>query len=223
MLKLSFFKILLKRVLLLFLNATTIGWKTSTDGIERFYMYRGFEKRKHLLKGKLLNISGHGHLFLKPYLDYSFDEFIDTSFPEVDATNLPYENNEFDVVVADQVLEHVCDNPQKVFSESYRVLKKGGIIIFTAPFMKILHGSENKGGFGLSDYWRFTPSAFRYLARNFSEIIEADGWGNKIAILLMFLDLEKIRIPFSKYHPIHWICTSKNDIWPIVTWIIARK
>ena len=58
-------------------------------------MYRRFEKHKYLLKGKLLNISSHGHLFLKPYLDYSFDETIDTSFPEVDATNLPYENNEF--------------------------------------------------------------------------------------------------------------------------------
>ena len=172
MLKLKFFKILLKRVLLLFLNATTMGWKTSNDGIVRFYMYRGFEKHKYLLKGKLLNISGHGHLFQKPYLDYSFDEIIDTSFPEVDATNLPYENNEFDVVVADQVLEHVCNNPQKVFSESYRVLKKGGVIIFTSPFFYNIHGIETQDSYGLSDYWRFTPSALRYLARIFRKLLK---------------------------------------------------
>lgn len=50
-----------------------------------------------------------------------------------DLENMPFLNNEFDVVLSQWVLEHLKD-PDKVFSEIYRVLKPGGAFIFVTPY-----------------------------------------------------------------------------------------
>jgi len=46
-----------------------------------------------------------------------------TSFPKIDAHDLPYQNNSFDCVIANQVLEHV-KKPWVCVKEFHRVLKK---------------------------------------------------------------------------------------------------
>lgn len=49
-----------------------------------------------------------------------------------DAGNLPFEDNYFDIVFSDNVLEHL-NNPNQVFKEIYRVLKPGGYFLFKTP------------------------------------------------------------------------------------------
>ena len=49
-----------------------------------------------------------------------------------DAQNLPFEDNSFNVVIATAVIEHLSQ-PSKLLSESYRVLKRDGILILTTP------------------------------------------------------------------------------------------
>lgn len=51
---------------------------------------------------------------------------------KADITKLPFENNQFDVVFCNHVLEHVM-NDKKAMQELYRVLKKGGLGIFQIP------------------------------------------------------------------------------------------
>jgi ubiquinone/menaquinone biosynthesis C-methylase UbiE len=48
---------------------------------------------------------------------------------------LPFSENEFDAVIIASVIEHVKDG-ERLLTESYRVLKKGGLLIITAvdPF-----------------------------------------------------------------------------------------
>lgn len=48
------------------------------------------------------------------------------------AESIPYEGGTFDVVVCDNVLEHLM-NPKKVFREVHRVLKRKGWFIFKTP------------------------------------------------------------------------------------------
>ncbi|MBC7864316.1 MAG: class I SAM-dependent methyltransferase [Bacteroidia bacterium] len=55
-----------------------------------------------------------------------------------DAENLPFENNVFDVVIMDAVLEHIPD-AAKAISEVSRVLKPGGIFIGYVAFMECFH------------------------------------------------------------------------------------
>ncbi len=37
--------------------------------------------------------------------------------------------------------------------------------------MQVLHGYPK-------DFWRFSPDALRLLTEPYSEVLEADGWGN---------------------------------------------
>ncbi|HVZ94377.1 MAG TPA: class I SAM-dependent methyltransferase [Phycisphaerales bacterium] len=52
---------------------------------------------------------------------------------EVDAHGvMPFENNQFDAVVAIELVEHL-DGHRKLFSEAARVLKPGGFLLFSTP------------------------------------------------------------------------------------------
>lgn len=49
-----------------------------------------------------------------------------------DVENLHFDNDSFDIIVACAIIEHV-DDPRKMLSECYRVLRKNGILIITTP------------------------------------------------------------------------------------------
>jgi SAM-dependent methyltransferase/uncharacterized protein YbaR (Trm112 family) len=79
-----------------------------------------------------------------------------------DAHDIPFENETFDGVIAQAVLEHVVD-PYRVVAEIHRVLKPGGFVYAETPFMQQVH-------MGSYDFTRFTCSGHRRLFRCFSEI-----------------------------------------------------
>jgi len=68
--------------------------------------------------------------------DYT-NELIKDADVTVDIVNLndeklPYKSNEFDIITAIEVIEHL-ENYRKVIRESFRILKDGGTIIITTP------------------------------------------------------------------------------------------
>jgi len=56
-------------------------------------------------------------------------------FRSEDLENQTFANNSFDLVVTQDVMEHVF-NPEKAFREIYRTLKNGGAHIFTTPIIR---------------------------------------------------------------------------------------
>jgi ubiquinone/menaquinone biosynthesis C-methylase UbiE len=52
-------------------------------------------------------------------------------FFQMDATGLKFKNNEFSKITARMVFHHILDNPQGAMKECYRVLQKGGKMIFS--------------------------------------------------------------------------------------------
>lgn len=56
----------------------------------------------------------------------------DLSFEIMDGTNLPYENEYFDVVISFETIEHTTQY-QKMLNEFKRVVKKDGMIILSTP------------------------------------------------------------------------------------------
>jgi SAM-dependent methyltransferase len=69
--------------------------------------------------------------------------------------SIPCEGDKFDIVISQEVLEHV-KNPWKAVSEIYRVLKKGGVAYIQLPFIIGFHPCPN-------DYWRFSKEGIEEL------------------------------------------------------------
>lgn len=74
-------------------------------------------------------------------LDYtSADLFSPIVDVKADILDLPFADEEFDVVFCNHVLEHIVDD-KKAMSELYRVMKKGGWGIFQVPMKNSLEKS----------------------------------------------------------------------------------
>lgn len=63
--------------------------------------------------------------------------YYDRSTNTLDITDLQFEDEEFDIIICNHVLEHVEDD-LKAIGELYRVLKPGGWAILQVPISKIL-------------------------------------------------------------------------------------
>ena len=63
---------------------------------------------------------------------YAVAKFVDIDFCVADALNLPYKKNFFDIVVCNNIWEHVT-NPMQLLSEIKRILKPGGYLIVSTP------------------------------------------------------------------------------------------
>jgi SAM-dependent methyltransferase len=137
-------------------------------------------------------------------------------YPEYNILDLPFTDGEFDVVVSDQVLEHVEGDPFQAVSETARVVRDGGLIIHTTCFFNWIHPDPD-------DFWRFTPSALALLCDDTVEPVDVGGWGNLAILPLTRLGLRNAPVPGSRWHPLHWAATRNNPRWPVCTWLIARK
>lgn len=88
-------------------------------------------------------------------------------FPGVDLVadikSLPFDLQNIDRVVCDNVLEHV-DEPVKAVAELHRVLKTGGYLYICTPFLYPFHASPH-------DYTRWTLPGLRVLCKDF-EVVE---------------------------------------------------
>lgn len=140
-------------------------------------------------------------------------EVVEADYPEHDLLNLAFDDSSFDMVVADQVLEHVED-PARAIAESLRVLRSGGVMIHTTCLLNPIHEER--------DFWRFTPSALELLVKGCA-IIDVGGWGNRMVMPLKALGLHRLPVPESRWHPVNRWATKSDPTWLTATWVVARK
>lgn len=91
-----------------------------------------------------------------------------------DAHDIPFEDNSFDAVIVQAVLEHVVD-PNRCVEEIHRVLKENGVVYAETPFMQQVH-------MGRYDFTRFTHLGHRRLFRKFEEISSGPVCGPGMAL-----------------------------------------
>lgn len=111
---------------------------------------------------------------------------------KADILNLPFEDESFDVIFCNHVLEHIVDD-SKAMAELYRVMKKGGWGIFQVPLknslektyedFSITNPAERQKHFGQYDHvrWygidyfeRLKKVGFRVEARYYSKEFSRD-------------------------------------------------
>jgi SAM-dependent methyltransferase len=91
-----------------------------------------------------------------------------------DVHDIPFDDETFDGVIVQAVLEHVVD-PHRSVEEIHRVLKTRGFIYAETPFMEQVH-------MGRYDFTRFTHSGHRRLFRQFDEIASGPVCGPGMAL-----------------------------------------
>jgi SAM-dependent methyltransferase len=90
------------------------------------------------------------------------------------AEKIPFPDETFDLAVSTEMLEH-CPEPWKVASEAHRVLKPGGRLVLTTPFVYVVHGWPN-------DYYRYTAPGLEHLFSSFDRI-EIVSFGNRFVVI----------------------------------------
>ncbi len=97
-----------------------------------------------------------------------------------DLADLPLPDGDLDLVVCTEVLEHVPD-PARALAELARVLRPGGRVLITVPFVGELHEEP-------FDYYRYTPYALEHLLGGAGltdvEVTPLTGWYSTLAHVL---------------------------------------
>lgn len=97
-----------------------------------------------------------------------------------DGTRIPLDEGTVDCALCTEVLEH-CPNPTVVLTEIRRVLRPGGLLFFTVPFVWPLHDLPN-------DFFRYTPVALKALITESGfadvEVKGLAGWNATLAQMI---------------------------------------
>jgi len=102
------------------------------------------------------------------------------------AEALIFDDESFEAVVSFEVLEHVRQ-PWKVVAECARVLRRGGILLLSTPFIFPHHASPH-------DYFRYTHDGLRALGEDAGlEVLELRAQCTSFATLLLVLNWHVMR------------------------------
>jgi hypothetical protein len=116
-----------------------------------------------------------------------------------------------DVVLCEQVLEHVLD-PSAGMANLAALSNPGGFVIITSPFLIKVHELPM---YGMYDYWRFTPRGLQVLVQQAGLEMVAEGqWGNRMCVTGNLSRWSAYR----RWHPMR----NEPDV-PVQIWCVARR
>ena len=124
-------------------------------------------------------------------LDYTTtDLYSPLADVKADICDLPFEDNTYDVIFCNHVLEHI-ENDKKAMSELYRVLKPGGFGIFQIPQdlslertyedFSITDPEERKKHFGQYDHVRIYGRDYFDKLRSVGFIVDEVAYSQKLS------------------------------------------
>jgi SAM-dependent methyltransferase len=152
-----------------------------------------------------VEISGDAHAG-RPWKRYAC-----LNYPEFDLCAPLDQRGSFDVVICEQVLEHVVD-PCAAAANLRGLCNPDGHIVVSTPFLIRVHELPD---WGLSDYWRFTPRGLCTLLERAGLAVESvHWWGNRRCVTGNF-----DRWPaYRRWHSLR----GETDL-PVQVWAFARK
>ena len=154
-----------------------------------------------------LEISG------QKWKDFGFRSYRSLDYPEFDIAGDVALTNTFDLIIAEQVFEHVA-YPYKAGRNVYQLLNPGGYFLVTTPFLQKVH-------YYPIDCCRWTEMGLAYFLCEcgFQQSgIVTGSWGNRHAARANL----RSRTRFPRRHL--FLFSLKNDpIFPVQVWALARK
>ncbi|MGH9423650.1 MAG: class I SAM-dependent methyltransferase [Thermoanaerobaculia bacterium] len=145
-----------------------------------------------------------------PWAKLGFQEYTSTRFPEFDICVMCLDSS-FDVVIADQVLEHVVD-PVEAVRNCKRMLTEGGWLLVAAPFLFRVHGRPR-------DFTRWTADGLSqlFVKAGFSaDAVVARSWGNR-ACARAHIGSSRV-LPYGFWRPMQ-----NEDEYPVMSWAFGQN
>ena len=140
--------------------------------------------------GDTVLIVGSGH---DPYSSGRDDEtfFVRTDIEHLagsvdvvaDAHHLPFADASADTLMLVEVLEHL-HGPETFFERAHAVLRPGGRLVVTVPYMFHEHGDPY-------DFYRYSEGGLRHLARRFSQV-DVVRQGNRVHCILDLITTARV-------------------------------
>ena len=113
----------------------------------------------------------------------------------------------YDVVLCEQVLEHVRD-PWAAARTLRDLCRPGGHVIVSTPFLVRIHDEP-------ADYWRFTEPGLRLLLQSAGLVVlSASSWGNRACVRANFRNWVARR---------PWHSLQNEEAFPVVVWALAQR
>lgn len=142
---------------------------------------------------------------------HPWKSFTSLDYPEFDLCAPLRDRGRFDVVICEQVIEHVVD-PCAAAANLRGLCTPGGHVIVSTPFMIRIHELPM---FGMRDYWRFTPRGLQTLLERAGLVVDEVGsWGNRSCIAG---NLDR----WPAYR--RWLSLRDEPALPVQVWAFARN
>ena len=139
---------------------------------------------------------------------FGFRSFTGTQFPEFDICSQMLERR-FDLIIADQVLEHL-KWPYRAVKNVHAMLRPGGHFLVTTPFLIRVHNVP-------IDCSRWTELGLRYLLEECGfpgEPIQTGSWGNRACV----------KSNLYRWSKAGWFGSLKNEPdCPVSVWALAKR
>jgi SAM-dependent methyltransferase len=152
-------------------------------------------------RSSAIEISGSTHQ------GYPWKSYTSSSYAELDICAPPPDLAQHDVVICEQVLEHVPD-PWRAARTLHDLCRPGGHVVVSTPFLIRVHPTP-------FDFWRFTEDGIRRVLESAGLVVdETASWGNKASVRG---NLRR----FAPYRP--WRSLRNEPDFPLVVWAVAHR
>ncbi len=142
---------------------------------------------------------------------WPWSQYTSLMYPEFDICAPVEEPGLFDLVICEQVIEHVED-PWVAAANLRELCAPGGRVIVSTPFLIRVHELPQ---YDMRDYWRFTPRGLRtLLERAGLEVERVGAWGNRDCVTA---ELDR----WSAYK--RWHSLRNEPELPVQVWAFARN
>jgi SAM-dependent methyltransferase len=140
----------------------------------------------------------------------AFARYRSVNFSEYDVCAGPLHDEKFDIVIAEQVFEHLLW-PYRAVRHVHQMLKPGGTVLLTMPFLIKVHNVP-------TDCSRWTETGIRHLLAEGGfdiNLITTGSWGNRACV----------RANWRRWQIYQsWRHSLKNEPdFPVVIWAMAKK
>ena len=184
--------------------------------IDRYYIDQFIANNSSTIAGRCLEISddkyirAFGHATEIDILDINTGN--SKANLHADLRNMPQiADGTYDCIILTQVLQYI-DDYESAIRECHRILKPGGTLLVTVPFI-----SRIDVGFGTAgDYWRFTQASAEYVFKKWFRQVTVTPMGNVLSGLAFWIGMALEELPRRKLD-------LTSDVFPLLVAVKAVR